>query len=287
MAKSNLITAFDKNNARALHVAMIDALADVGKEFGVKFSQHGGQLDTLKTVFKISAALAPTKANAKAVAAVEQKEWDDACFLYNLKPEHYGLTVQTNKGPGTLIGFAKSRRKFPIRVKLADGHIILLTAEGVLKQVGGVKASKKPVVDTDDVPAKKSRRSRKVAADDTDEQPKKKRTTGRKPMTAKQKAAFAEKMKAAREAKSGSGKKASKKREAAAPIANKVRGKETAVKLTRAEKRAKAERAEKRAERKARREAATKKAARTARGGAKRKVVKAAPAKAKRRNRMG
>lgn len=296
------ITSFSKQTARTVADALIEAMQPVAASMGIVLEKHGGSIESdISTVFKFKGILAQKK--APSLEAAKQAEWNTRCLAYGLQPTHFGMKIDLprSKAMTTLWEIRPRRSAKPIIVRAENGKMFALPIEYVLERIGAVK------------PAKQSKKSDKAKATDQDDAKK----------------AFAKKMAAARAAKraereeedeSTNARKAVKRRQAAAKggaaKAERTRQrrkvsseKADEPKLTRAEKRAKAERAAKRAERKAKREAEARKAersskrnsrstskreekpARAARGAGKRNVAKRATTakstgSAKRRNRM-
>ena len=62
----------------------------------------------------------------------ERYDWDQACSLFGLKPEHYGAEFTNNRETYVAVGFELRRQKFPLRAKnKATGKVLLFTQQSI------------------------------------------------------------------------------------------------------------------------------------------------------------
>lgn len=114
-----------------LRVEMAAALAAVAKAHGIAVEVGACSYDpnagtaTFKINIAVGLAEGETSADAKARAA-----WDQVGFL-GLKPEWLGREINYGKTIYTIVGYEAKRSKFPIRVRNADGKVMLLPMEPV------------------------------------------------------------------------------------------------------------------------------------------------------------
>jgi hypothetical protein len=118
----------DKQFMKGSRAAIEAALAQVGKELGIKFTVGSGTYDPSGAFgsYKLEMATADTKALEDA----ERSEWNRWCRMYNLAPEHFGVEVEI-RGTGRckIIGMSRRSNKFPFRVRQPNGKEISYSAQ--------------------------------------------------------------------------------------------------------------------------------------------------------------
>lgn len=256
------IASFNKQTARTVADALIEAMKPVAASMGIVLEKNGGSIESdITAVLKFKAILSQKK--APSLEAAKQAEWTTHCLAYGLQPSHFGMKIDLPRSKATTILWEIQPRRSakPIIVRAENGKLFAIPLEYVMERIGATKPAKKSTA------AKSTKPSKPMGGAELDAAKK----------------AFAKKMAAARAAKraeredadeSTNARKSVKRRQAAAKggaaKAERTRQqrkvsseKADEPKLTRAEKRAKAERAAKRAERKAKREAAARKAERS------------------------
>jgi hypothetical protein len=122
------ITTFDRTSCKVIQDAIVRSLREVEERFGVSITAAGGTMDgaEFKAKFQIKVV------DPAAVEADQRRKFSMACFLYSLKPEHYGATVPLSGGrSGKLIGVEPGRSKRPIKILSEDGKVYVSTEASV------------------------------------------------------------------------------------------------------------------------------------------------------------
>jgi len=113
-----MLNFHDKKAANKFQDAIVKALETIAKEHGMTVRGAGG---TIKSEIKADLKFEFTVDDADAKGAVEKRDFEQYCKLYNLEPSDYGAKFNANGKQYTLIGFNLSRPKFCIRVRDAEG----------------------------------------------------------------------------------------------------------------------------------------------------------------------
>lgn len=128
------VTKFDRGLCAALDKEILEAVRSVADRHGLTISPCGGTYDDTRWTTKIEFAVTHT-ADGK---TIEEAEFLKHCELYDCAPSDYGRTLIINRDHYTLIGFALSRSKFPVRVrnvKTGKVHLFRETVLGALRQI--------------------------------------------------------------------------------------------------------------------------------------------------------
>jgi hypothetical protein len=134
-----MITQFDKTTCRLLAAEIEAALAAVAAKHGLTIKPAGGTFSANEFSTKVKFALSDSN---PAAADAERTEFAKYAHFYGLTADQYGATIRTSQGDVTLIGFAASRPKFPIKVRTADGKVKLYTENilAITRLVASVKS---------------------------------------------------------------------------------------------------------------------------------------------------
>jgi hypothetical protein len=130
-----MITQFDKTTCRLLAADIEAALAAVAAKHGLKAVYAGGTFSAAEFTAKTKFVLSDSN---PAAADAERLEFGKYCHFYNMTPDQYGAQiVSPSHGTLTVIGFAPTRPKFPIKARTADGTVKLFTT-AILARIGVV-----------------------------------------------------------------------------------------------------------------------------------------------------
>jgi hypothetical protein len=122
-----MITQFDKVTCKLLAQEIEDALAAVAQKHGLTVAPAGGSYDALSFTSKIKFQIAAGNPNLE---DAERVEFTKYCAWFDLSAAHYGAKITLPKyGEVTLIGFAPSRTKFPVKTRDANGVVRLFQRE--------------------------------------------------------------------------------------------------------------------------------------------------------------
>lgn len=100
------ISSFDKSNLKTIRRDLSAALELVEKKHGVKFDQ--GNIRFSGSNFRMR-----LECNVNTAPGVdgEKVKWDNNCFLFGLKPEHYGSTFRSGRDTFTVVGINPRAKK--------------------------------------------------------------------------------------------------------------------------------------------------------------------------------
>lgn len=125
-------TELSTSNVHAFQADVVRAIKTALEPFGVTVDKNFLKYQTTSAELRLDLILA---AGQGEVDEQRGMRWNTMCKFFGLKPEHFGLTIRTSKGPGKLVGFQPNRRKYPVEVELADGRRLLLQEYDVQSKV--------------------------------------------------------------------------------------------------------------------------------------------------------
>jgi len=110
-----------------------DVLDEFAKQEGITINQKAITYSDNSFNIKLEVTLAGDKSEA------EQIQWDKSCYLFSLKPEHYGQTVQHGDGTFKLVGLKPRSPKYPlIAERLDNGQRYKLAISNSMKTQLGI-----------------------------------------------------------------------------------------------------------------------------------------------------
>lgn len=128
MAKTNVLTKFDRETARLFADRVKAVLSPLAQEFGLDVALRGGTYDDLKLLSKVEFTV---KTTGNGVSGAEA-EFGKYCGWFGLTPDAFGASFSYNGKLYTVAGIAPKRLKRPIiGARVPDGKRFLFEAEVV------------------------------------------------------------------------------------------------------------------------------------------------------------
>ncbi len=126
----------DKNELRALRLAINSALVEVGRSFQVKLEAGSCSFTQHNATFKLEAAVIASNGQVFDQAADDFAQY---CGLFGMAPTDLGRTISVHGTVYTITGLASKSHRFPVLATRADGKRFKLPQAAV---VAALKASK-------------------------------------------------------------------------------------------------------------------------------------------------
>jgi hypothetical protein len=106
-------TCFDRQTANLIKNEIADALSVVAEKWGVLFTDAVGSFSNIELNSKL-------KVKILDIASVEKENkttFKRCCFIFGLKPHHYGTTLWIGQTNWELVGIDANRPKQPFLIK--------------------------------------------------------------------------------------------------------------------------------------------------------------------------
>lgn len=135
------ISQIGRNEAKKLQEAMLAAMRDTAKRFGVQINANGGSLrNELEVDMKFRVRVLLDSAGAEAAAKTAKAMWDRDCERFGLKPGHYHKTFTTPRGIYRPVAIEPSRPKNSIMCENVNNkRRYLFTPASILLYLGQVE----------------------------------------------------------------------------------------------------------------------------------------------------
>ena len=108
---TKITTLSDRGALKIIDFNTIEALKEVAAKLGLTVERGKGQYSELEyrlqVVFKLD--------DAEKHAAKARKDWEDACYLIGMCPEHYGLEFTSQGRRFKVVGLSLNRPKFCVQ----------------------------------------------------------------------------------------------------------------------------------------------------------------------------
>ena len=113
-----MITEMHSRSVAILQAEAVAVLTTLAQKHGLIVRQAGGTFDVTKATLKFEFAIAGEDA--------ERTQFTKDAPQIGCTPADYGKTATINKETVTLVGFELRRRAFPVKIKKADGKVVLM-----------------------------------------------------------------------------------------------------------------------------------------------------------------
>ena len=113
-----MITEMHSRSVALLQSEAAAVLKTLAEKHGLTVRQAGGTFDVTKATLKFEFAIAGEDA--------ERTQFAKDAPQIGCTAADYGKTAVINKETATLVGFELRRRSFPVKIKKADGKIVLM-----------------------------------------------------------------------------------------------------------------------------------------------------------------
>jgi len=146
----NTITEMSARSTNLLQTEALNLLKGLAAQHGMTLRAAGGTYDITKATLKFEFTITGEDA--------EKKQFEKDAPHIGCEAADYGKQAVINKELCTLVGFALSRRSFPVKVKKPSGDIVLLKEDVLAKYFKtGFEvrfAAQKPVIEFVPAPTK-------------------------------------------------------------------------------------------------------------------------------------
>ena len=126
----------DRNELRALRLAINNALVEVGQKFRVKLEAGSCKFTDQRATFKLEASVIGSNGQ---VFDSKAEDFKCYCGLYGMTPTDLGRTISVFGTTYTITGLSMKSRRFPVLATRADGKVFKLPQDAV---VAALKTSK-------------------------------------------------------------------------------------------------------------------------------------------------
>lgn len=131
------ITKFDRSTAHSTAMNAVLELKRFAEDRGLTVDYRGGKFGGTKFTMRLEFNVTATGS----LEEVERNDFTAYCALYGLTPAHYGTTIVVSGKQLELVGFAPSRRKFPLKFREKGTPTVRLYTEVLADRVRAIHAA--------------------------------------------------------------------------------------------------------------------------------------------------
>jgi hypothetical protein len=125
------ITKFDPKNCEQVRVAVNEALADIGKKFGIKIGTGRGKYRDMHFTLTVEASVV----GEGGIDLSDKVDFVQYAVAFGLRPDMFGKTFKANGEEYRIVGLNLKANKMPVKcVRVSDGRDFKFATKALVAQ---------------------------------------------------------------------------------------------------------------------------------------------------------